>query len=508
MNGSAAILPLAALRAIEAADVDHALMERAGAAAAALAEKIGRSRGKPVLILAGPGNNGGDALVVARLLHLRTVACHLVLAGDEAKLPADAQKAWQKFLAAGGTVHRDLPTETPWDLVIDGLFGVGLSRPIAGRYARLVDDMQSAARRSDCPLLALDCPSGLDSETGTRHGSTVKATHTITFLGLKPGLLTADGPDRCGEITLAELDATRPALASSAIGHCIAPPDFAELLQARPRNCNKGSFGSAGLLGGAPGMVGAALLAGRAALKLGTGKVFLGFPGDPPLVVDPVQPELMLRDGEALFAAPLTALACGPGIGQGAVARSLLARAIGQTIPLVLDADALNLLGLEPAFGEALPTRRTITVLTPHPGEAARLLGTSTDEIQADRLNAARRLAERFKSWIVLKGCGSIVVAPNGDWWINTTGNPGLASAGTGDVLSGFLVALLAQGHSGRVATLAATWLHGAAADLLTGDPATGAGPIGLTASELPDAARKVLNRLVAAGDKTRPTSP
>lgn len=495
MPRSASILRTEALRAIEAADAEHGLMERAGAAAAALAEKICKSGGHAILIVAGPGNNGGDALVVARRLHERAIACHLVLTGDEAHLPADAQKAWQRFLAAAGTVHRDFPNEQGWDLVIDGLFGVGLKRNIDGPYAELIGRLQSAAQQSGCPLLALDCPSGLDADTGTRRGATIVATHTISFLGLKPGLLTADGPDCCGEITVADLDATWPALPAATCGHRIGPMEFRSLLQARPRNSHKGSFGAAGILGGAPGMVGAALLAGRAALKLGAGRVYLGFPGEPPLPVDPCQPELMLRQADDFFAAPLTALACGPGLGQSAAARVLLDRAIAAPLPLILDADALNLLGSDATLAEAVRQRSAPTVLTPHPGEAARLLGSSSDAVQSDRLAAASRLATRYQTWIVLKGCGSIVVSPDGNWWINSTGNAGLASAGSGDVLTGFVAALLAGGSSTADAVLGATWLHGAAADALVGTDQ--AGPVGLSASELPDAARSLLNQLV-----------
>lgn len=497
MPRSASILRTEALRAIEAADAEHVLMERAGAAGAALAEKICKSGGHPVLIVAGPGNNGGDALVIARLLHERSIACHLVLAGDEARLPADAQKAWQKFLAAGGTVHRDFPNGQRWDLVVDGLFGVGLTRKIDGHFAELIERLQSAARLSGCPLLALDCPSGLDAETGGRRGATVVATHTISFLGLKPGLLTSDGPDCCGEIMVADLEATWPALPAASAGRRVGPMEFRSLLQARPRNSHKGSFGAVGILGGALGMVGAALLAGRAALKLGAGRVYLGFPGDPPLPVDPGQPELMLRKADDFFAAPLTVLACGPGLGQSAAAQALLDRAIAAPLSLLLDADALNLLGINPTLGDLVAKRSAPTVLTPHPGEAARLLGSSIDQIQSDRLGAACRLAKRYQAWIILKGCGSIVVSPNGSWWINGTGNAGLASAGSGDVLSGMLAALLAGGGNAGDAVLAATWLHGAAADILVG-ASPPAGPVGLTASELPNAARSLLNQLIS----------
>ena len=473
------------------------LMERAGAAAVALAAKICMSKGRPILIVAGPGNNGGDALVVARLLLERLIACHLVLIGEEATLPSDAKNAWQKYLAAGGMVYRDLPMTCSWDLVIDGLFGAGLARTIDGRYAEAINHLQRAALQSGCPLLALDCPSGLDVNTGTRNGPCIVATHTITFLGLKPGLLTADGPDLCGKITIAELGVTTPNLSAEFIGHRSDPTDFDSLFQKRMRNCHKGSFGTVGIIGGAPGMAGAALLAGRAALKLGAGKVLVGFPGEPPLPVDPLQLELMLHDADTVLRMPITALACGPGLGQSDAAQSLLRRSIASPYPIVLDADALNLLGNDSQLSSRLPERSATTILTPHPGEAARLLGLSISEIQADRLSSAKRLAVMFQCWIVLKGCGSIIVSPKGVWWINTTGNPGLASAGTGDVLSGLLAALLARDVNAKTAILGAVWLHGAAADLVADGNAPGfGGTIGLTASELPDAARVLFNHL------------
>ena len=493
---SAPILRTEALRAIEAADQAHQLMERAGAAGVALAQKICKSRGRPILIIAGPGNNGGDALVIARLLHQRAIACHLVLAGDDGKLPADAQKAWQKFLSAGGTVYQDFAAEQAWDLVIDGLFGLGLSREISGDFATLIARMQTAAAQSACPLLALDCPSGLDSETGTRRGACIEASHTITFLGLKPGLLTNDGPDVCGDIVVADLGVAMPdGKNDRRIGYRIGHEDFRTLLVPRRRNSNKGSYGAAGVLGGAPGMLGAALLAGRAALKLGAGRVYLGLLDPNAPAVDPIQPELMLRRADDLLSAPLTALAAGPGFGTDPAALTHLIAAIKLAIPLVLDADALNLLATDPMLVELVAQRPLPTVLTPHPGEAARLLAISVDEVQADRLTAAFRLAERFKAWVVLKGCGSIVVSPKGDWWINSSGNPGLASAGTGDTLTGFIVGLLAQGHEAGAALIAAVHLHGAAADVLAAE----FGMIGLSASELPDEARRLLNQWIAA---------
>ncbi|WP_313624509.1 NAD(P)H-hydrate dehydratase [Achromobacter sp.] len=265
------------------------------------------------------------------------------------------------------------------------------------------------------------------------------------------------------------------------------------LFAPRGQGTHKGSFGTVGVVGGGPGMTGAALLAARAALKTGAGKVLVGFVQESsPLPCDPLQPELMLRDFRSLLEEDwgVTTWIAGCGIGTGALAANALSElfVLRREAPLVLDADGLNLLArgdINPNWG-AGPV-----ILTPHPAEAARLLGTSTDQIQRDRPVAARRLAERFRSWIVLKGAGTVVCAPDGALRINTTGNPGLATAGTGDVLAGMLGSLIAQKLPLDQAVPGAVWLHGAAADALVDQ---GIGPIGLTAGELADAARRLRN--------------
>lgn len=266
------------------------------------------------------------------------------------------------------------------------------------------------------------------------------------------------------------------------------------LFAPRADDSHKGSFGTVGVVGGGPGMTGAALLAARAALKTGAGKVLVGFVQETlPLPCDPLQPELMLRDFRSLLEEDwgVTAWVAGCGIGMGALPANALSElfVLRRHAPLVLDADGLNLL----ARGEIRPTWGAgPVVLTPHPAEAARLLGVGTDAIQRDRPAAARQLAQRFQAWVVLKGAGTVVCAPDGGLYINTTGNPGLATAGTGDVLAGMLGGLIAQKLPLDQAVLGAVWLHGAAADALVGQ---GIGPIGLTAGELADAARALRNQ-------------
>ena len=486
------------LRAIEAAASDQALMQRAGLAAAKLAITLCKDQGASILILAGPGNNGGDAFEVARHLRAQFYAVSLVFSGDPHRLPPDALAAYAHLISSGGATLDSIPADHRWSLIIDGLFGIGLQREIGGRYAELVLAANTLAERDRCPLLALDCPSGLDADTGQRRGATIRASHTLTFIADKPGLHTADGPDYCGAIRVAalELDAEKILLPlAQSPGHLVSRALFAAQLHPRRQNSHKGSHGSAGLLGGASGLLGAAFLAARAALKLGSGRVYLGLldPNPPPF--DPLQPELMLRRPDTLLSTELTALGCGPGMGSGHAAVRWLEQACALELPLVLDADALNLLAVEGDVQLALALRHAPTLLTPHPAEAARLLESDTATVQADRIGAALELAAHYNALIALKGCGTVIATPSGRWFVNSTGNPALATAGSGDVLTGMVTALLAQGWPSLEALLAAVHLHGVAADALV---AQGCGPIGLAAGELIDSARSGFNRWIS----------
>lgn len=483
------------LRKIEARHSGAPLMQRAGLAAADWAAELANQRQRPVLILAGPGNNGGDAFEAAHLLRQRSHDVRLVFAGNPSGLPTDAAAACRRFIDNGGRIEADIPPDGHWSLIIDGLFGIGLTRPPEGCYADWIAAANSLAERDACPLLALDCPSGLNADTGLILGEAIRASHTITFIAAKPGLLTADGPDHCGEIRVAYLDLDPPA-EQAADGQLISCADFSAYLKPRRQNSHKGSFGNAGVLGGAPSMVGAVFLAARAALKLGAGRVYAGLLDPQAPSFDPIQPELMLRRPAALIQTPLTALACGPGLGVSLEASELLETAINLDHVLVLDADALNLIASEGSLQLALAARNAPSILTPHPAEAARLLEATTAEVQSDRIGAARQIATRYCSHVALKGAGTVVASVDGDWWINPTGNPGMATAGMGDVLSGIIVALLAQGWPALSALLAGVHLHGAAADRLV---ANGIGPAGLMASEVIDAARSEFNAWVAA---------
>jgi len=463
------------------------LMEKAGLAAAEIARDVSGGTGKPVLVLAGPGNNGGDAFVLARHLRQWYFKVSVVFAGDESRLSADASRALRAWRAAGGSIVEVLPKAQDWGLVVDGIFGIGLEREVTGRHAEWI----AAINGVGVPILAIDVPSGLHSDTGRVMGCAVRASHTVTFIALKPGLLTLDGPDHCGDIHLRALELDAQKLRPGR-GFLIGHEVLDGVLQPRVRNSHKGDYGSVGIIGGDHGMVGAALLAARAALKLGTGRVYIGTLVRNELLVDAQQPELMIRSAdEVLKLGHLSCLAIGPGLGQMPDAAFYLGVALESPLPLVLDADALNLVAAGTRLAETLRARSAPSLLTPHPAEAARLLGTSIREVQNDRVGAAIRLADTFDSLVVLKGAGSICAAPKESWHINTSGNPGMASAGMGDVLTGMIAALLSQGVEPKTALLAGVYLHGAAADRAVAD---GCGPVGLTASEVIDAARVLLN--------------
>lgn len=482
-----------------------ALMEIAGLAAASIAQdRLCAQDKKRVLVIAGPGNNGGDAFVVARHLKTWGMEVTLVFIGQAERLPADAHHAMMQWLAAGGVIETTIGTILPtpeqadqqWGMVIDGLFGIGLDarRPLPDQYCAMIQ----AINGFDIPVLALDIPSGLAGDTGEVGGLAIRATFTTTFIALKPGLLTHEGCDHCGEILVCDLGLQPETLIApqswrldqNHIQTCLPAP--------RRADSHKGTYGSVGILGGATGMIGAAVLAGRAALNLGAGRVYLGLlaDSDHAPVIDFAQPELMLRNPRELLhkMQSLDCLVIGPGLGREIAACHFLQQALCSDLSLVLDADALNLIACHEALSTPLKLRQSPCILTPHPAEAARLLNVTTNDIQQNRLHAARALAEKFNCLLVLKGAGSICAFPDGRVYFNSTGNPGLSTAGSGDVLSGFLGSLLAQGVPAEKALLLSVYLHGAAADELLAQ--TG-GPLGMTASEIIPTARGLLNRWV-----------
>ncbi|NGZ84881.1 NAD(P)H-hydrate dehydratase [Duganella aceris] len=491
------------IRAIEQAAAASlpagALMQRAGQASANAALDllpIATAHAK-VLVLAGPGDNGGDALEAAAHLSHAGAQVTIIYYAPQAASSLERANALERARMSDARFRSAADAEigsTEWNLVIDGLFGIGLKRPLAGDVRELV----LAINALRCQVLALDVPSGLDADTGAvvgaaggADGVAVHASHTVTFIGDKPGLHTCDGRDYAGLVEVARLEIDASHFAPVQL-HLNDVKFFSRHLRARRQNSHKGSYGDVAVIGGARGMSGAPLLAARAALNSGAGRVYALFAEDP-LPCDSGQPELMCRAADG-FDLNRATLVIGPGLGASDHATALLTRAIACDSALLADADALNLLAADPGLQSALAKRHAAVVLTPHPREAARLLGVGSGAVQADRVGAARSLAARFQACVVLKGSGTVIAAPNGDAVVNTTGNPALATAGTGDVLAGLCGSLLAQGWPQWEAALAAVWLHGMAADVLVTD---GAGPIGLTASELIPAIRVALNRMV-----------
>ncbi len=483
----------AATRSIEArglaATPPHALMALAGRAVARLALACA-PHGRSVIALAGPGNNGGDAVIAACALGQQGWQARVVLVGDATRLPADAAWALAMAQAQGLLPQTTLPEALDADLLIDGLLGIGATRAPEGALARAIAALNASGR----PVIAVDLPSGLDPDRGRPLGrQAVRADHTLSLLTLKPGLFTADGRDHAGRVWLDDLGA--PAPLPDSPSWLAGPPDArmqTSIGVLAPHASHKGSFGDVAIVGGAPGMAGAAQLAARAALAAGAGRVFLvALDGRPPSV-DAVWPELMQREAATwLDPARLAALTVAAGCGGGDAIAAMLPPLVGHAQRLLLDADALNAVATDTALAAALEARGRRgrpTVLTPHPREAARLLGVCAADVQHDRLGAARTLAARFGAVTVLKGSGSVTAAPDGRLRINPTGNALLAAAGTGDVLAGWIAGCWARGGGPALETAeAAVFAHGAVADRAA---AAGAPPA-LRASELVDGLRR-----------------
>lgn len=488
-------LPYALYRAAQVREFDRiaiqdfgipgeTLMERAGAAAFA------RARGRwpavrDLTVVAGQGNNGGDGLVVARHALEAGLRVRVLQVGATDRLGPDAQAARARYLAAGGALapFDRLPRDT--ELLVDGLFGTGLDRPVEGAWAEAIDAVNAHA----APVLALDIPSGLHADTGCVLGRAIRAALTVTFVGLKQGLFTADGPDCCGELAFEGLEVPAAVYGWQLLSaRRIDWPRFADLLPPRPRGAHKGRFGHVLVIGGELGMAGASRLAGEAALRVGAGLVSVATRPEHVAALVAGRPELMVHgvstpeDLRPLLGRA-TVVAVGPGLGRGAWGRALFGAALRADLPLVVDADALNLL----AEG---PRQLADAVLTPHPGEAARLLGVTPADVHADRFAAAAALQERFGGVVVLKGAGSIVRGPGiRPPAVCSAGNPGMATAGVGDVLTGVVAGLLAQGLGADDAAEMGVCVHAAA-----GDRAAADGERGLIASDLLGPLRALLN--------------
>lgn len=444
-----------ATRALEqraaAALPPHTLMERAGLAVARLALALA-PHGRTFWIACGPGNNGGDGFEAAR--HLQQWGKHAVVTwpGDEARLPPDARTSWKKARQARVTFRPDAPPQR--DLGIDALLGLGAARPPGEPLLGWIGQLNDGT----APVLAVDLPSGLNADTG--QGGAVRAHHTLSLLTLKPGLFTGTGRDAAGQVWFDDLGVEGDPGQAAAV---LSTPGTAV---ARLHASHKGSYGDVAVIGGAPGMAGAAVLAAAAALHAGAGRVFVGLLDETAPGVWTAEPGLMFRPWTSL---DLNAMSVACGCGGGEPVRSILHRLLPSAQKLVLDADALNAMAADTGLQAQLAARARrfpgTTVLTPHPLEAARLLGRTTGQVQADRLQAAGVLADRYGCCVALKGSGTVIAAPGQLTAINPTGNARLATAGTGDVLAGMIAARLAAGAEAFAAACDAVYAHGLAAD-------------------------------------------
>jgi len=466
------------------------LMELAGAStfdAARLAFPAARK----YRVFCGGGNNGGDGYIVARLAREAGLDAMVCALKDPTGLHGDAAIAAQRWRDAGGDVQFwPLDSMEAFDLVFDALLGTGLDREPAGDYGAAVD----LINRSGIAVVAVDIPSGLNADTGVAIGRAVEADMTVTFIGAKRGLFTADGPDYAGEVKFCDLEVPQSVRDSEPdCGILIQESLLGELLPERRRNSHKGSYGWMLGVGGNSGMSGAIRLAGEAALRSGAGKVTLATRSEHAALVNVACPELMVRGVEEAsqletLLGQVDVLVTGTGLGQTSWSDDMLQACLKSAVPVVIDADGLNLLARLSQESVDLP--RNNWILTPHPAEAGRLLGSSSREIQSDRVGAAQRIAERYQAIVALKGCGTVIAEPQGRYAICPFGNPGMASAGTGDVLAGVIGAMVAQGLDLWHATLAGVLAHALAGDLA----AVQSGERGMLASDITAHLPAVLN--------------
>ncbi|HET7611203.1 MAG TPA: NAD(P)H-hydrate dehydratase [Rhodanobacteraceae bacterium] len=478
-----ALFTTAQVRALDRAAIDGGIdgIELMGRAARAALDVLRRRwpQARSLAVACGPGNNGGDGFLLAALAREAGLQVGVAAVGDRSS--GDAALARDRFLREGGQV---LPTDSPLpnaDVYVDALFGSGLNRAPSGDAARLIAALNAQSK----PVLALDVPSGLDGDTGVAFDPCVRAAATACFVGWKRGMFTAQGPEKCGGRSLATLGISSGLFTDQAPDAMLMAP---QALPRRPRDSHKGRYGHVLAIGGDLGAGGAVRMCGEAAVRVGAGLVSIATREANVVAILAARPELMPhgvhvpRNLEPLLARA-SVVALGPGLGKEDWGRGLWRPALDAGKPTVLDADGLNLLAESP---RALPER---IVLTPHPGEASRLLGCSAGDVQADRFAAARTLAEKHHAVVVLKGEGSLVADPGGRIALCRWGNPGMASGGMGDVLTGVVAGLLAQGLGAWEAACLGVGLHARAGDL-----AARAGERGLLATDLFPYLRALVN--------------
>ena len=487
------------------------LMEHAGrGAAAVIAREWAPIRGKRVLVLCGKGNNGGDGFVVARYLRAKGARPRVLLFARRAEVGGDAAQALARWRGAVEDIHDEPDLGAlaraleATDLVVDALLGTGLTGPARGIVAESIERLNAASGRSGVPVVALDVPSGLGSDSGAVLGPTVRATLTTTFAGLKRSLMQEPAATLAGRVVIVPIGIPADEAARGLNTFALEEGDVRPLFPPRPPETHKGTYGHLLVIAGSVGKTGAAALAGRAALRSGVGLCTVATPASQQPVVAGFSMELMTepiaetsaqslavkaRERLVDLALARDAVALGPGISLDPESQAL-ARALVAEVPrpMVVDADALSALAGHLDLLGQVPAPR---VLTPHPGEMARMLGTSVAQVQADRIETVRRFCAQHRVHLVLKGARSVLGAPDGRVFVNPTGNPGMAAGGSGDVLTGMIGAFLARGFEPLAALQAGCYLHGHAGDLAAADR----GEEGLLASDLVETIPAAINR-------------
>ena len=470
------VLPRTLYRAEQVRELDRITIEEHGIPGATLMRRAGEAafaclqyhwpRARALGVLCGVGNNGGDGFVVARLALEAGYGVRVWQVGEAAKIRGDALTAREDFLAAGGVIEDFTGGLEGVEVLVDGLLGTGLNGEVEGVWRTAIEAVNTNHAQG-AKVLALDIPSGLHADSGHILGAAVEADASVTFIGLKVGLFTGQGPACCGALSFSSLDVP-DTVYSQFTPVAMRLSWDASALPKRRATAHKGDFGHVLVIGGDRGMSGALQLAGEAALRTGAGLVSAATHPEHAAMISAVRPELMVHAVEsAADLSPLlkraTVLVVGPGLGQAEWGRALFSVVLACKQPLVVDADGLNLLAIE-------PLQRPNWILTPHPGEAARLLGQTAQQVQADRLAAAQSMQEKYGGMVVLKGAGTVIVDEHGAISVCSDGNPGMASGGMGDVLSGVIASLLAQGCSLGEAARLGVALHACAADIAAGD--------------------------------------
>lgn len=483
------LLPLKVYRAAQVRDLDRRAMELSGisgmtlmqrASAAALRELRWRWPGaRSLAVVCGAGNNGGDGVLLAVQAKAAGLEPRVLLLAEPSSLKGEAAQALTELRQAGLSVQAlDTAMLDQADVIVDALLGIGLTRPVEGEHLKAIQAI-NAAHAKGKHVLAVDVPSGLDADRGVALGAAVEADVTVCFIGLKLGLLTGAGPRYTGRLVFAGLDVQRSAYdGTQPAALRLTQEQRIAFLPARRRDAHKGDHGHVLLVGGDVGMSGAIRLAGEACLRAGSGWASVATRGVHAGLIAQSRPELMCHGVEqasdiSALLSRASVIALGPGLGKADWGRAMWKMLQSSKLPLVLDADGLNLLA------EA-PVQRGEWVLTPHPGEAARLLGCTTGDIQQDRPAAVSALAERYGAVVVLKGAGTLVQAHGEPMYVCDAGNPGMAVAGMGDVLCGVIAAFLAQGLSPSIAARMGVLVHA-----LAGDAAAQTGERGLLPSDL-----------------------